>query len=921
MNRILRILSIQREIAGKAFLLFAYLLLLISGFIMSKAARDALFLTEFGARNLPYVYIGIAILTGLIVSLYTHFVERISKQDSVILSQAVVAAIFLVFWWLFSQVQWRWLAFAFYLWVTIYSAILISQFWLSANDFLDTRQAKRAFGLIGSGGIIGGIIGGFAVKYLAPRWGAEQLLLVAAGTFLITIVLVRLLYIRYPAPVRGTLHQETVNGILASFKTFRHSKYLFWIGLILGVTELISTILDYQFKTIVQRSFPGMNQLSAFFGSFYGYMNVASLALQILFTGRLINNLGVKWAILILPLTIAGGSVTFLFAPLLWSAIFLKFGDDGLGHSVNRAAMELLYLPIDPAVKEKIKIFIDSVLVRLSGGLGGIIILIYSSLIPFSVAPLSVLVLALTGVWLVLCALIYQEYVDVFREGLKKRSIDPEDMGLQIKDVSTLETLMQALNSPDERQVLYAIEFLQRTGKNHLISPWLLHHSSARVRLKVVQILSERGDRSVAPVLKSALQDENVEVQAEAVSTLCLLEPESYDQMVQSLAREKDSKLRRAAILCASHGSAEHQEKARQWLKEMAQASGPDGPAIRIEAAKALGKLPPSFHDLYSLLTKDDNISVLKETIRSAAIGNNRQLIPWLVQKLGDQKLKLQARRALLQYGPEIIPVLEGSLTDLSMDLWSRRHIPRTIGAFYTQEAVDTLLKYSSHPDRFMRFKILKALNKLRLANPKCIFDRQNIEEWLRREVEEHFHYLALAEALQTTPSALTRKPFTHVSPFEGILTRTLEAKLLRSLDRIFRLLALIYSPRDIFQAYSSLVSTNPSLKSGAIEFLDSSLDRAIRRWILPVIDTVSTEEKLRRAQAIFGLKRTNSKEAVIELINDGDEWLAACAVYWIYVYRDSELYEHLVSSSQRAEPLVRETAKTMMLRLNLAIG
>lgn len=934
MNRILRILGIQREIAGKVFLLFAYLLLLISGFIISKAARDALFLTEFGALKLPYVYIGIAILTGLIVGIYTHFAERISKQETLIVSQAAVATVFVLFWWLLSNLQWRWLVFAFYVWVTIYNAILISQFWLSANDFLDARQAKRAFGLIGSGGIIGGIVGGFAAKYLAPLWGAEQLLLLVAGTCLITIVLIRLLYIRHSEAILGSVHQETGNGIIASFKTFRQSKYLLWIGLILGVTELISTIVDYQFKTIAQRSFPGVNQLSAFFGSFYGYMNVATLALQILLTRRVLNNLGVKWAILILPLTIAGGSTAFLFAPVLWSAIFLKFSDDGLGNSVNRAAMELLYLPVAPAIKEKMKIFIDSVVVRLSGGLGGIIILIYLSLTSSSVVLLSVLVLALTGIWLVLCVLSYQQYVDAFREGLKRRSIDPETTGLQIKDVSTLETLMQALNSPDERQVLYAIEFLQCTGKNHLISPWLLHHSSARVRLKVVQILSERADRSVASVLRSALQDENVEVQAEAVSTLCVLEPENYDQMVQSLAQEKDSKLRRAAILCASHGAPVLQEKARQWLTEMANASGPDGQAVRMEAAKALGKLPSSFHDLYSLLTKDEDLFVLKETIRSAAMGRNLELIPWLVQKLGDRKLKLDARRALLQYGPEIIPVLETSLTDPSIDLWSRRHIPRTIGAFYTQEAVDALLKYSSHTDRFMRFKVLKALNKARLPNLKFIFDRQNIQGWLWKEVEEHFHYLALAEAIYITPPSLTLGSLTSVSandqkaraessssPFEGILTRTLEVKLLRSLDRIFRLLALIYPPRDIFQAYSSLVSTQRSLRSGAIEFLDSTLDRTIRRWILPVIDSVSRAEKLWKAQSIFPVKRTNRKEAVIELVNDADEWLAACAVYWIYVYRDSELYEHLVSSAQRAEPLVRETAKTLMHRLNLALN
>ncbi len=75
---------------------------------------------------------------------------------------------------------------------------------------------------------------------------------------------------------------------------------------------------------------------------------------------------------------------------------------------------------------------------------------------------------------------------------------------------------------------------------------------------------------------------------------------------------------------------------------------------LQVEAAKALAKLPPSFHDLFPELFENVNREVVKQSIRSAAITGNPELIPYLVEKLGIRKLKAEARGALLAYGGEI---------------------------------------------------------------------------------------------------------------------------------------------------------------------------------------------------------------------------------------------------------------------------
>ena len=53
---------------------------------------------------------------------------------------------------------------AIYIWVGVFSVLAPSQVWTLANYVMTTREAKRSFGFIGSGAILGWIVGGFATR-------------------------------------------------------------------------------------------------------------------------------------------------------------------------------------------------------------------------------------------------------------------------------------------------------------------------------------------------------------------------------------------------------------------------------------------------------------------------------------------------------------------------------------------------------------------------------------------------------------------------------------------------------------------------------------------------------------------------------------------------------------------------------------
>ena len=75
--RLLGLFAMQPGEVARALLTFTYLFLIIAAYLMLKAIRNALFISEFGAMKLPYVMIGIAVLAGLFAAVYIRLARRL----------------------------------------------------------------------------------------------------------------------------------------------------------------------------------------------------------------------------------------------------------------------------------------------------------------------------------------------------------------------------------------------------------------------------------------------------------------------------------------------------------------------------------------------------------------------------------------------------------------------------------------------------------------------------------------------------------------------------------------------------------------------------------------------------------------------------------------------------------------------------
>src|SRR3989338_5160712 len=193
-----RFVQIRPGEGQKVLLTFLYFFLIITAYYLIKPVSRSLILGELGSRVVPYVDLVCAVLMGPVVTCFARLVDRIPKPALVTRSFWLVLGVLVLFWKLLAWPM-PWIAGAFYVWVAIFSVLVVTLFWLVANDLYTPREAKRLFGFIGSGGILGGIVGSSIAAVGAQVVGTEHLLLLSAGLLVLCWLVVRQLWIYAPA--------------------------------------------------------------------------------------------------------------------------------------------------------------------------------------------------------------------------------------------------------------------------------------------------------------------------------------------------------------------------------------------------------------------------------------------------------------------------------------------------------------------------------------------------------------------------------------------------------------------------------------------------------------------------------------------------------------------------------------------------
>jgi ATP:ADP antiporter, AAA family len=900
--------QIRRDEALTAFLMFFYSFLLMAAVNVINPATRSEFIKQLGSENLPYVLIAAAALIGFVMAGYSWFAGRLPRRYNYAIAQGCTAAVLIVFWFLF-RINQQWVSVAFYLVGLFLGILLLSQFWTLANVVFDPRQAKRLFGFIGGGSSLGGILG----SYLARKhFGTENLILFSAGFMALSIVVVCMI-------VRRAGIDEEMLGAVATMEKgvsaketihlLRKSKHLRSIALVISFAAIGATIIEQQLNMAaeVATSNQSADAVTIFLADVQFWSSVIGLLVQILLTSRIHQHLGIGFALLLLPVSFGSTATIMLRNPALWAPQLATIVDQSLRRTIDKTTREVLYLPLPSEMKFTMKPFVDVTVERLARGMAAVLLLFLVQKwgLELTWQRLSFVSIMLTGVWIFIAISARREYKEAFRNSINTQQIKPAEITGEAADLSTIETLIQELASPDEHRVMYAIEFLESLDKRHLITPLLLYHESPAVRARALSVMrSAQPEISTRwlPAIRAMMTDLDPNVRSEAVGALASMNNQQAGDMVRLLLDDENPRISlTAAMMLAASGMEKDAARAEEVLSQLLSNTRESAAPVRRDFAIAIRQAPiPHFRRLLIPLLNDPNPDVADEAMRSTRrLGATEFIfIPTLISLLRNRRQKSSARELLVGFGERVLPILNHFLRDPEEDVWIRRHIPGTIARIPNQKAMDILVTALDEKDDFLRFHIISALERIHRIRPELSFDRNRIESLIQEE-----------SAIYTRFRRLHRILFESQGGYrESLVARVMMEKMKRGVDRIYRLMSLLYPWKDITAARKTIEKGDTRSRAGTLEYLDNLLEGGLRKTLIPLLEDMRPEDG---TLALAGIG-SKTDAAILELINDADQVVASAAIYLVWQQKLSRFAGELDRVLATRNPQDRHVLETV---------
>jgi hypothetical protein len=873
-----------------AFAAFLTLFGLLAAHTLLETARDALFLSKLPASQLPWVYLAMAAVGVALAQGPPAITRRLRGR----LLSALLAASGLVTLGFWSLGSWTspWTLRALYVWSGLVASLTTLQFWLTLGETYTITQAKRLYKLIALGSILGAVAGGVLARALAAGRPAEAMVLAAALLMFATGCGPALLLPR--APGSGDPRSATgTSSVAEAARLVRGNPYVArLLGFVLLSTVAVS-LADYVFKSTVSQRVPA-EQLGPFFATFYMVLNVLGMLAQLLVTGWLFRSMGLHRALWVYPALLALGAAGLAFGGGLIASLFLKGTDGTLRHSLHRTGTELLFLPIPDAVRSRAKPLVDVLGQRGGQALASVFILGEVSLNrgdTWLAAVAGVLCVA----WIAWAVELRPLYLELFRAAVREGSL-ADRADLPSLDLGSLETLMAAMNSQDDAEVLGAMELLAAEGRSRLLPALILYHPSRPVVLRALELFEAERRQDFLPIADRLLSHPDDEVRAAALRARTSV---AAEESALDAASHDPSPLVRATAVVGLVSSGWVTDDAQEVMDGLLRSGSPEA---LVALARAVERQPsPVFEEILLQLAEVPRHEVQSQAARAMGAVRSERFLPVLLPLLISRQTRPAAREAFVAHGEPALHFLDSSLADRGLPHEIRVHLPRTISRFEPQAAADVLQRhFLPEPDGMVRYKIIRGLNRIAADHPGLALEAGVMQEATQRTLEAA---LQLLQWRLTLVQGVAEEP-RRDTPGHELLVALLRDKEVHAVERLFRLLGLGLPGEDLRRIYRGLRSDDPKLRAGSRELLENLLRPPLRDAVLALTDDVSDVRRLVEARPYFRAPRIDYDAVLAALLEQPSETVRCLAAYHVGELGLTALRGRLEAVDRRASGL-----------------
>ncbi|MBK9450625.1 MAG: cyclic nucleotide-binding domain-containing protein [Bacteroidetes bacterium] len=819
----------ERDEAPLVFPLLLHNFFLGAGIAFLFTTSSAIFIHEFEGAMLALAFVVAGVAMMLVARVYAHFEHKLALEKylpAVVLALPVIVLMVRLSGYMLNHAV---VAFAMLIAYRIVYMLANLEFWGLTSLVFDIRQSKRLFGLIGSGDIPAKMLGYLAVSLLSKAVAPEDLLYASVVAFLLGFLMLRRV-LRNPAAI-AQLHHHTHHSHHHKqapppdrfLRKFFGSEFIFALAAFALLSSFAMGLVDFSFYGKVKHQYHTSHELASFLGLFMTSAMVVTFSLKLLFTGKLLQRIGVSKILLFLPILLLLPCLVLLLPiemtgdqkVMLWFFSMMYLVRDVSKYTLVDPMFLALFQPLNSHSRLRGHTIMKGLVDPFGLVCIGAAIFAGETYAEESMFKILAVALALVCLlWTYTAHRLSQEWLDMLRDSVRKRFLDGQSVSIAGKPMTAL--LLTKLESGQETEAIYALRMLEDNPLvdfNQLLIQALGRPLPALQQF-VLECLAKR-EATIPEELLLRLAADGGNRPLQRLASKLLLSTIKDASKIDSFTRHSDDAVRGGAIAgLLLNSDSQIRNRGEDVLQQLI------GTARQEDSKLALWIIGETRQDarhgdVGSLLGSDSNI-IVQDAIQTAGKLGHPALLPALIALAKKPAHRAAAILALANFDADDISKLaEGNHTVL-------RALCKIGGQPGSAVSTEFLLTQMHSQDVHLRREAIHALMKRGFKAPK---DKKVAD--LIAELQRH---------LQT---GLKQYGLLLASEKGMQLANAIQVELRSLADLLLMSFTFIHDTRTVLRVRHGLQFENRELRADALEILDHLLPRAQAARVLPLLEVI----------------------------------------------------------------------------------
>ncbi|TMC82712.1 MAG: cyclic nucleotide-binding domain-containing protein [Chloroflexi bacterium] len=552
---------------------------IVVGWAMYTAfsAAQSIFLNKAGPHAYPLFFIVLALTAWPMAALQGVLTRRFGVGTAfrmILIANAVAAVAVFTAYTIREDAT---VAFAAYVLYSVAFELVMLNFWTFVSQHFNVLEGKRIFPVIAAGSSVGYILSGFTTTIVAV-FATEPLIFIwgfgSIAAAVMSIGLERTLF--RPAfvdeadqlLVEHELERKRHGAVAVLRRAVEYltgSRLVLALVLLALVLQVVSRIGDYVVAVLfVAATHNNLQALTILIGNAWLACYVVQLAVSLFIAPWVLDRLGVKNAILILPVCTLLGFAAVAINPVLATALVLFIVRNSLQTGLDDPTQNVLGGALPAQVVPKLQLLLDNLVLPGAAVLSGVVLLLLQGPIASTIEALALIGIAAGALFILAAWRVRSLYVDAIYARLRAHALSLADF-------------QQAVGRPTPDQVAELQGFI-RGGDDKT------RELAARDPVVKRLALQMAPDRIAIEQLEEAAEDEDAWVRAAAaVAGITRTEPREGSVRVLGVLGDSRGPRDRAAAVWAAAFIGDEAAVVRSMRDE--------DPGVRLEAIRSFARL------------------------------------------------------------------------------------------------------------------------------------------------------------------------------------------------------------------------------------------------------------------------------------------------------------------------------------------